>query len=177
MNIYFLDRNPWIAAQNLHDRHVRACTIDIACILSSVWRNCWSSKIGMTEAEHLKLYGIKPRSLASPLVLWAGGSSDNYKWVMDHLDALVLERKLRWPLLSFSDPSESWRHRSLPLMVHKEFTAPPQLVAESCQAPDFIKAYRSNYKYFKLLYYSPSGKRPIPNCWTKRGIPKWLAEL
>jgi hypothetical protein len=186
MNIFFLDQSPYKAAQALHDRHVLSSINETAQILSTAWWNTWTGGLGSQEehAERFKIPARPNKYARHPLVLWAGTSEGNFKWVLTHLKSCLLEKKLRWPN---TDPHSysgySWiRGNDLPPgILSKEFSNPPQIVEDSYKrAPEeFILAYRRYYRAFKTYYMAPNRKTPgkvhlVANSWTNRGMPEWL---
>lgn len=194
MNIFFIDQNPWTAAQCLHDRHILSGINEAAQVLSSVWWKVWTNRTIGTPERHKLAFGVDPglRYLKHPLVDWAARSEANWKWAMQHLQALIVEKSIRWPdrpqhifatkdwLLSYSGMQKQLSLQVPNSVWGSEFTPPPQLVAESCKQPeeDWIKAYRLYYRAFKLHYVKPNqGAKKLllaTNVWTNRKMPAWI---
>lgn len=83
MNIFFLDRDPAVAAQLHCDKHVVKMVLETAQILSSVHH----------RYENPVTY--KPTHQKHPCVLWAGSSPMHYRWTQqlgEHLSRVYTHR-------------------------------------------------------------------------------------
>jgi hypothetical protein len=94
MNIFFVHRNPVIAAHSLCDKHLSKMTIESAQMLSSalIRHGCPSSKLPLTKGG-TPYRGGYPNH---PSTIWAGDTSGNYRWLCLHGLALAYEYELRY---------------------------------------------------------------------------------
>lgn len=195
MNIFFLDLNPWTAAQCQHDRHVLSGIVETAQLLSTVWWKTWTSETIGNAERHKATFGIDPghkNYIRHPLVVWAATSTPNYKWAIEYLQSLLLEHKLRWPhkpphkytglewIYNGTRPQSKAGLTTPPAIFGLTWTDPPQIVADCCKKrpEQFIEAYRDYYKHFKLYRMKEldldKKLHLVPNTWTKRQMPQWL---
>lgn len=88
MNIFAVDRDPVVAADNLCDKHVVKMILESAQILSTVHH--LHGNVSMYD----RIY--KPTHKHHPSVVWAAKSYENYYWLFYHLDELCFEYNLRY---------------------------------------------------------------------------------
>ena len=82
MNIFYLDRNPVIAAQMMCDKHVVKMILESAQMLSTAHRVL----DGDDRANETGLYKMAHKN--HPSTIWVRASSENYRWLWKHFDAL-----------------------------------------------------------------------------------------
>ena len=160
MNIFYLDRDPVIAAQMMCDKHV------VKMILESAQMLCTAHRVldGDKYAEKMGLYKLAHKN--HPSTIWVRSSYQNYKWLYDHMIALMNEYTYRYgkkhATERLNDPL------SKPPMAFKNtfktFTDPPQCMPAYCKGDDTVKAYQTYY----ILEKSGFAK------WTNRVPPKFF---
>ena len=161
LNIFYLDRDPEIAAQMMCDKHVVKMILESAQMLSTAHRvldgDGYANKFGLYKATHKN----------HPSAIWARSNGENYVWLWNHFDALMSEythrygkhhktERLRWPLYKCPNYIE---HDS-------DFTDPPQCMPEICKAGDTVSAYQTYYILEKSGFAT----------WKRRREPLWWKE-
>ena len=155
MNIFFLDLDPYKAAQLQCDKHVVKMVLETAQLLSSAHH--------LTGSEHAdKLYRLTHKN--HPSAVWVRQSDDNYVWTLMHLKGLLAEYTFRYNKIHKTSKLVSILE-NVPDLPAEELTEPPQCMYDDCKHPDLVHAYR--------LYYAEKQKE-ITMRWTKRNKPVWL---
>ena len=159
MNIFYLDRNPVIAAQMMCDKHVVKMILESAQMLSTAHRvldgDEYANKTGLYKMAHKN----------HPSTIWVRASSENYRWLWKHMDALMKEYTHR-----YGKHHATERLRNIlfypPLnIVHGvPLTDPPQCMPEICKGEDTVLAYQNYYIIEKSGFAR----------WTKRETPAWF---
>ena len=158
MNIFYLDRDPVIAAQMMCDKHVVKMILESAQMLSTAHRVCDGDKY----AEKMGLYKLAHKN--HPSTIWVRSSSKHYKWLYDHMIALMEEYTYRYGKHHATERLieplriEPW------LIPNNGFVDPPQCMPEILKGKDTVLAYQTYY----ILEKSGFAK------WSKREIPAWF---
>jgi hypothetical protein len=133
MNIFVLDEDPRIAATMMCDKHVVKMILETAQMLCSVVRKQggWAP-YRQTHARH-------------PCTMWAGESEANWRWLLEHGNALCAEYTQRY----------SKRHKSQSIIDYcdhlemnfntQEPTPFAQAMPEEYKDENAVKAYRAYY--------------------------------
>ena len=156
MNIFILNKNPVLAANDLCDKHTVKMVLETVQILCTV--------------AHQKGFSApyKPTHVKHPAVLWAGRSSANWNWLCEHgigisqtytkvygkihkCQSIIQELKNR--------TLEIWGH-SLPSNEHTPFQL---CMPDQYKVSDPVESYRNYYK----------GDKAYIAKWTNRQIPSW----
>ena len=159
MNIFFLDKDPIIAAQLMCDKHVVKMILESAQMLSTAHRVL----DGDDRANETGLYKMAHKN--HPSTIWVRASSENYRWLWKHMDALMNEYTHR-----YGKHHATERLRNIlfypPLNIDRKtpFTDPPQCMPDTCKKEDIVLAYQNYY----ILEKSDFAR------WTKREIPAWF---
>ena len=90
MNIFYLDRDPVIAAQMMCDKHVVKMILESAQMLSTAHRVL----DGDEYADRRGLYKLAHKN--HPSTIWVRSSLENYTWLYDHMVALMEEYTYRY---------------------------------------------------------------------------------
>ena len=140
MNIFFLDKNPIIAATYLCDKHVVRMILETAQILSTVsWR-----------------YGVaapyKPTHKNHPSVLWAGNFLNNWRWLISHGRGMSAEYTKRYGKIHKSQYIIEWCQNNGGRPIKDKFTNPSLCMPEKYKDNDYVKAYRSYYLGDKIRF-------------------------
>lgn len=158
MNIFYLDKDPELAAQMMHDKHVVKMILETAQILSTVCDRYGAWKAGMYRPTH-------PHH---PSTLWAGDSAAHFNWLVDHGQHLCNEYSHRY----------SRKHRSGAVIdlcgaeapAHfpsHEWTEPAQAMPDEFKVSgDSVAAYRAYYL----------GRKVEQSKWTRRPVPMFVLE-
>lgn len=182
MNIFYLDPDPIVCAEQHCDAHASKMCVEYAQLLSTAHRVVDGDYyIGRTTKGHrIKRY-FHPDALMNhelykachvnhPSAIWVRQSAANYNWLYELWANLCAEYTYRYGRIH-----ESWRkleyHLLLPPMQisDSEFTQPtpamkayPDCIVEG----DSIQSYRNFYW---------ADKREFAK-WTKRDKPEWWTE-
>lgn len=163
MNIFFLHKNPVIAAQMLGDADVRRQIKQSAQMLSTAHY--------MLGIEDMRL--PKPTHRKHPATMWVMNNRANYTWLYEHFKALLTEYEFR-----FDRPHAFKEHLSLLEMMpqgiefrHHRETNPPCLVPVDLKAKTrdwdaVVTAYRA--------FYNRDCRGS--HRWTERPKPEWIID-
>ena len=162
MNIFYLDRNPRIAAQMMCDKHVVKMILESAQMLSTAHRVLDGDDIANSKG----LYKMAHKN--HPSTVWVRANSKNYEWLWEHMDALMKEYTHRYG-----------KHHATERLIHYlwefpknishgdgEFTDPPQCMPDHCKDEDTVSAYHKYYIMEKSNFAT----------WKRRDKPEWFHE-
>ena len=155
MNIFYVDRDPTTAAQMMCDKHVVKMILESAQMLSTAHRvldgNEYADKVGLYKMSHKN----------HPSTKWVCSSYQHYKWLYDHMVALMQEYTYRY----------SKHHATERLLVPLEtypqaitvagFVDPPQCMPELCKSEDTVIAYQ-NYYIIEKSDFATYKRRQMP---------------
>jgi len=161
MNIFYLDRDPVIAAQMMCDKHV------VKMILESAQMLCTAHRVldGEEYANKMGLYKMAHKN--HPSTIWVRTSFHNYRWLWQHMCALMKEYTYR-----YGKTHATSRLRDALLRPPKNISLsdaggdPPQCMPDYCKGEDTVLAYQNYY----ILEKSGFAK------WTKREAPVFFVE-
>ena len=163
MNIFFLDRNPKIAAQMHCDKHVVKMVLEYAQILSTAHRVV----DGDEAADREGLYKIAHKN--HPSTAWARAGRGNYNWLSDLWGYLGNEYTHRYGKVHKAATKE-WLFYAPEYIPYKRFmaihTPPPQCMPDEYKTDDTILAYRNYYINEKARFAR----------YTNGTAPEWLEE-
>ena len=159
MNIFYLDRDPKIAAQMMCDKHVVKMILESAQMLSTAHRVL----DGDERADRDGLYKMAHKN--HPSTIWGRSSLENYTWLYDHMVALMVEYTYRY------DKHHATERLLAPLFKSPKnmdfetfFSDPPQCMPEECKGDDTVLAYQKYY----IVEKSGFAK------WKNRTVPEWF---
>ena len=159
MNIFYLDRDPVIAAQMMCDKHVVKMILESAQMLSTAHRvldgDDYANETGMYKMAHKN----------HPSTIWVRSSFDNYVWLWDHMTALMREYTHRYGKHHATERlKECLAQVPTNISFGVKFTDPPQCMPELCKGENTVLAYQNYYIIEKSGFAR----------WTKREIPAWF---
>jgi len=156
MNIFYLNKNPVVAAQMMCDKHVVKMILESAQMLSTAHR------ISSEEYATAKgLYKIAHKN--HPSTIWVRSSDEHYKWLFTHMIALMEEYTYRYGKHHATERLIE-PLRTLPFFIDKNgFVDPPQCMPEECKGNDTVLAYQKYYIVEKSGFAT----------WKLRSIPEW----
>ena len=175
MNIFFLDRNPNVAAQYMCDKHVVKMIVETAQMLSTCHRMLDGvlerrpSVSGKRMVPYYKLSDwredvlYKAVHFKHPCNVWIRESAWNYEWLHEHFGALLREYTVIY------DKQHKCEQLYAPLscIPNNISDAPrtkyPQAMADDCKHKDIVRAYRNYYKKYKSDFAT----------WKNRRTPIW----
>jgi len=121
MNIFFIDKDPIIAAQMLCNKHVVKMILESGQMLSGQWKN-------------------------HPCTKWAWTSSDNYSWLLEHAKELC--REYTWRYGRHHKWEERIFGMEIPDLP-SGFTTPYLAMPDDCKGSDPVDSYRAYYHKHK----------------------------
>ena len=180
MNIFVVNRDPWLAAKDLCDKHVVKMIVESAQMLSTAHRvldgkpTTALSRTGrrIKQWDHpnpaFDKVLCKATMVNHPCTRWAMENNKNYFWLYDHLDALLREYTDRYQKHHSMEGLTYNFLRSAPrnIAMVNGTTSFAQAMPDQYRNPDAITAYRNYYMGEKRRFAA----------W-KTGIkPKWWKE-
>jgi len=170
MNIFFLDKDPSVAAQSLIDAHVNKMIIESSQML----QNCYS-KDRLIASDCPRTQSGTPRSFSyfnHPCSVWVRESLSNFNWLRDHADAMVKERHYRFGKGHFTECFINFCKENKPNMEDAGLTN-PAMAFNGCDhfkdPSDVVSSYQKFYVVDKR--YDKKGKKM--NTYTKRKPPEF----
>jgi hypothetical protein len=161
MNIFYLDKDPVIAAQMSCDRHVVKMILESAQMLSTAHRVCDGDEI----ADSKGMYKMAHKN--HPSTIWVRSSVQNYIWLWRHMTALMREYTHRYGKTHATERlTECLAKTPTNIPYGVKFTDPPQCMPDYCKGKDTVLAYQNYY----ILEKSGFAK------WTKRESPVFFVE-
>ena len=137
MNLFYLDRDPAVAAQMQCDRHVVKMILETAQMLSTA---------------HVELDGRQVAYKAThknhPSTVWVRSRASNYLWAYKHMMALGREYTRRYGKVHKTIREHSTALRKLPAALQydcRELVDPPQCMYDECKRDDTVMAYQLYY--------------------------------
>jgi len=179
MNIFILDNDPVIAAQEQCDKHVVKMIVESAQMLSTVHRMLDGvmerrpSKSG-AMLQYWKLNDQRENILYKachfnhPSTVWTRESKANYQWHYKHFIALCDEYTYRYGKVHSTDTKLRIALQQIPTNIPEKHMTPFKLAMGSnpeCILEDAVESYRR--------FYETKQKR-FTMVWTKRPVPKWF---
>jgi hypothetical protein len=158
MNIFYLDRDPVIAAQMMCDKHVVKMILESAQMLSTAHRvldgDNYANETGMYKLAHKN----------HPSTIWVRSSLENYVWLYEHMVALMKEYTFRY------GKHHATERLLVPLggcpvtIPMVGFTDPPMCMPDYCKGDDTVLSYQNYYIVEKSGFAT----------WKSRVVPEWF---
>ena len=182
MNLFVIDKDPVIAAQQQCDKHVVKMIVESGQMLSTVHRMLDGeltrrpSQSGRTQVQYYvhpnsmlesKLY--KAVHMNHPCTVWTRESSENYDWHYQHFVALCDEYTHRYAKVHQTDTilRDVLKNlpRNIPRVPMTQFKLAMKSNPECMFENDPVKSYR-------LFYQTKQARFSMD--WTKRDVPEWF---
>lgn len=157
MNIFYLDHNPYKAAQYHCDKHVVKMILESAQLLSTAHRVL----DGNDYADGFNLY--KSTHINHPCSVWVRESYLNYEWLYWLMVNLCSEYTGRYNKIHKSSSLLKALCISPTNLPYGVVTNPPQCMPEEYKNSDTVTAYRNYYIGDKSSFAK----------WTNRNVPTW----
>lgn len=139
MNIFYLDKNPELAANYHCDKHVCKMIVEYAQLLST------AHHVLDGEGFLFKYQIYKKTHENHPSALWARENRENYRWLFQCLLQLLRDYEERY----------NKEHKTKALLRYLIFfpkqslngdrTDPPQCMPDQYKSKDAVQAYRNYY--------------------------------
>ena len=177
MNIFYLDKNPVIAARWMVDKHVVKMILESAQLLCTAHRihdgkeTLGKSATGrnvkrwlLPDAREHVLYSAT--HINHPSAVWCRQSVMNYNWLADHMFALLYEYTHRYNKEHKVQGELSYMLQSPPFNLKEyDMTKMPSAMADEYKiSDDPLVNYRNYYKVGKARMHK----------WTNRQPPEWI---
>ena len=151
MNIFYINENPIIAAQELADDHIRKMQIESAQMCCTAH---WETG---SEAPYKRAHWNHPSTK------WARESIQHYYWLVEHGLEICDQFTKRYGKLHKTQSVLEWLKQNKPQIPDNGFTPPPQCMPEEFRMVDTIEAYKNFYindkiKIKKLTYNKLNNK-------------------
>jgi hypothetical protein len=147
MNIFYLDKDPKIAAEYQYNKHVVKMILESAqmlCATHHVIGNPDDSPYKLAHKNH-------------PSTIWVRENSLHYDWLWNHMVALGDEYTKRYGKTHLSITKmldhEMWSYP--PSIPHEPFEQPPQCMPDEYKAKCAIHAYWNYYIGEKHIVANP----------------------
>jgi hypothetical protein len=151
MNIFYINEDPIIAAQELADDHIRKMQIESAQMCCTAH---WETG---TEAPYKRAHWNHPSTK------WVRESIQHYNWLVEHGLEICDQFTKRYGKLHKTQSVLEWLKQNKPQISDNGFTPPPQCMPEEFRMGDTIEAYKNFYindkiKIKKLTYNKLNNK-------------------
>lgn len=160
MNVFFLDRYPWLAATYHCDKHVVKMIVETAQLLST--------------AHHLNGTRLRPEELyrqthaSHPCAVWVRSSPESYVWAHALLHGLLEEWSKRYgnAINTHATYAKYLTLAETPTRFPQNgWIEPPQCMPDQYKGDDPVRAYRAYYR----------GEKARFAVW-RNGEPSWWKE-
>ena len=176
MNIFYVDKDPVVAAQSLCDKHVVKMILESAQLLSTAHRLLDGRMVQAVSATGRKVKRwvlddardsvvYSATHINHPSAVWCRQSLENYGWLVDHLHAMLNEYGYRYGKKHKTGEMAYYVYAPPHNLREWDFTPMP-----SCMAPEYIVSGDpvENYRNYYI-----HGKKHLHK-WTKREAPTWM---
>lgn len=155
MNIFYLDKDPELAAQYHCDNHVVKMVLETAQLLCTAHHVCGDGTI-------TDLY--KRTHVNHPCSIWLRGSSGNYTWTCNLFTELSREYTKRYGKIHKSYQKFGGSLTKIPRFIRVgDFYDPPMAMPDQYKQKDVVQAYRDYYV----------GEKSHFATWKFEGEPEW----
>ena len=152
MNIFVVDKDPTVAAQQLCDKHVVKMVLETAQMLCTVARKQgYEAPYKLAHPKH-------------PCTLWAGHSVANWLWLLRHGHALCEEYTRRYGKVHKSQKVIEWCAGIRLRFTETSLTPFAQAMPQQYKNPCAVTAYRAYYHGEKADF--ATWKSEVPQWWT-----------
>ena len=178
MNIFYLNRDPKIAAQEHNNKHVVKMVLETAQLLCSAHRFLDADEIVITKVnkrtstkylfhnEEKEELVYKIAHINHPCTIWTRSNKKHYDWLYQLFVELCKEYTYRYSKVHKTETKlKSFLEQSPKNIVDGPFQQPPQAMPDKYKHADSVKAYHNYY----------IGDKAYIGVWHKREIPKWFA--
>jgi len=176
MNIFYIDKDPAVCAEQMVDKHVVKMILETAQLLSTAHRLIDGEEyVGQSpsgrKARRWRLNDAREGVLYQathinhPSAVWCRQSNNNYNWLYCHFAALLREYTYRYNKVHKCTPM-AFDLRFTPTFIPCGNLTPvtPAMADEYIISADSVLNYRNYYR---------NGKTHLHK-WTKRNPPEWL---
>jgi hypothetical protein len=157
MNIFYINENPTIAAQQLADDHIRKMQIESAQMCSTAhWETGTQAPYKRAHVNH-------------PSTKWVRQSIQHYDWLIQHGLEICNEFTKRYGKHHKTQDVLEWLQINKPNIQDNGFIAPPQCMPDEFKGPDTLEAYKKFYILDKVKIKKLDWKK-------LNNKPEWIKE-
>ena len=160
MNIFYLNRDPKIAAQSHCDKHCVKMILESAQMLSTAHRFLDGDKY----ANEKGLYKLAHKN--HPSSIWVRKSHKHYKWLYQLYDNLCMEYTYRYGKHHASERLLTPLLELPKFIPIGDFEDPPMCMPDYCKGDDTVLSYQTYYILEKSYFAT----------WKLRQQPRWFNE-
>lgn len=154
MNIFYVDKDPKLAAQSLGDKHVVKMILESAQMLSTAHNILNPNYPGPYKTTHVN----------HPSSIWVRSDRHHYGWLLRHFCSLLDEYTHRYGKTHKCREHLNWLLWFPQIMPAVGFIEPPLCMPDVYKIGDAVTSYREYYKVGKAHLHK----------YTKREKPEWL---
>lgn len=160
MNIFYLHQSPIKSAQMQCDKHC------VKMILESAQMLCSAHRVldGDDNADSIGMYKMAHKN--HPSTVWVRENKENYKWLWEHMNALMNEYTLRYKKTHATERLKNALKKYPKNIAQGNFTHPPQCMPDEYKMGDTVEAYRKYYIADKMYMAK----------WNFTKQPQWIGE-
>jgi hypothetical protein len=138
MNVFYIDKDPEVAAEDMINKHVVKMILESAQILSTAHREYGNERDHFYKRTHVN----------HPSCVWVRQSTKHYDWVYKHMIALGKEYTKRYGKkhLTITKMEEVLRYPPAN-MPNSGFTPPPQCMPDEYKRDCAVAGYKAYYKF------------------------------
>lgn len=163
MNIFFVNDDPYAAAEDLVDKHVVKMIVETAQLLSTAHRLIdGDDKHFIDDDRQDVLYKVTHRN--HPCAIWARTSIKNYLWLVDHFDGLLKEYTRRYHKIHKCESMLYTLQTPPSNLKFYEWTPPPSCMPDDFKIGTLVDNYRQYYRIAKAHIHN----------WKYRDRPSWV---
>lgn len=168
MNIFYIDKNPEIAAMQLVDKHVVKMILEYAQLLSTAHRvldgRLIDKKWILEDDREDVLY--KSTHVNHPSAIWVRKSNNNYNWLYCHFVATCKEYTHRYEKTHLTESKLLDVLKFVPRNIPVDYLTPmPCAMPDEYKiSDDPVENYREYYRKSKANLHS----------WKNRERPDWI---
>jgi hypothetical protein len=135
MNIFYLDREPVIAAKQHYNKHVVKMVLEAAQLLCTAHHVCGDGNVP-----------YKKTHVNHPSAVWVRSSKAHYMWCYAYMLALGDEYELRYGRRHLTIEKCKDVLANIPYQItEEEISDPPQCMTDEYKMPNAIHGYRKYY--------------------------------
>ena len=157
MNIFYINENPIIAAQQLADDHIRKMQIESAQMCCTAhWETGKEAPYKRAHKNH-------------PSTIWTRQSIHHYRWLIAHGLEICNEFEKRYGKSHKTKEVLEWCKTNEPNIPDNGFIAPPQCMPDEFRGPNTLEAYKRFYILDKVKIKKLDWKK-------LNNKPEWIKE-
>lgn len=150
MNIFVIDNDPKLAAEQSCDSHVVKMGLESCQMLCSAW------PLGKAPYKHTIA------QFKHPAAIWCRRSIENYEWLISHADALFKEYTKRYGKIHKSEKVLDWvkEHYKELNLPNIGLTPHALCMPDDVKTNDTVQSYRNFYNKYKTFAVWKYTKKP-----------------